>query len=158
MAKRGNRTNQAEETKYISQNWKAWVSWLKFSIECPAQCKKTDPHPRQSIVKLLSVHHSRKGDNLKSFKGDKTSHIQRTAIRMTLDFSTATLVYNLESGVRYNQDIFSLENIQKFYLPHNLSKEATVEWAPLKEWRKSNKRETGHTGNRRKMKGLSRWW
>ena len=46
---------------------------------------------------------------------------------MTLDLSIAMLVYNLESGVRYNQDIFSLENMQKFYLPHNLSQEATVE-------------------------------
>ena len=108
-------------------NYQNLLKLMSIKLECPAQCKKTDPHPRQSIVKLLSVHHSRKGDNLKSFKGDKTSHIQRTAIRMTLDFSTATLVYNLESGVRYNQDIFSLENIQKFYLPHNLSKEATVE-------------------------------
>lgn len=47
---------------------------------------------------------------------------------MTLDFSVATLDARilLESSVKQNKDIFSLENIQRFYHPRNLSQEATM--------------------------------
>lgn len=45
--------------------------------------------------------HSRQGDDLKSFKGDKTNHIQRTAIRMTLDFLIATLEARIQFKTKY---------------------------------------------------------
>lgn len=47
------------------------------------------PTPKAQYCEISG--HSRQGDNFKNFKGDKTGHIQRTAIRMTLDFLIATL-------------------------------------------------------------------
>lgn len=55
----------------------------------PSTMQENRPTPKAQYCEISG--HSRQGDNLKNFKGDKTGHIQRTTIRITLGFLRATL-------------------------------------------------------------------
>lgn len=56
------------------------------------------PTPRARYCEISG--HSRQVNNLKNFEGDKTGHIQRTAIRMTLDFSIAILEAKMQFRIK----------------------------------------------------------